>query len=253
MTSNAVLLFHLGWTDIINCLPLISYFQSRYRILYVLYKSQTRELFENYCSQYENIGLLEMPNRLDDEERIVPLLLNFLKESTQLNIQDLHLHGFHDKYREDIYKNAFSRKSDEYFSTRFYTAYDIPYQVRVDSFSLPRSVEREKTLLESLVVPGEEYMLVHDSEECKIDLSGRKEKIIQLHGVSTVFFDAVLLLQNAKEIHVIDSVWAAVCYSIDAKYRFLQSIPVHVYCFRGHEDMFTKPIRLKNWVVKNIT
>ena len=251
MTSNAVLLFHLGWTDIINSLPLISYFQSKHRVLYILYKSQTRELFEFYCSQYQNITLLKLPNESHLEEYYVPQLLDYLKQNEVLDIKDYHIHGVYDKYREDIYKKAFSTKSDEYFSTRFYTAYGIPHEVRVDAFSLPQRQEQEKAIMERFVVPGEDYILVHDSDECKIDLSGRKEKIIQLHGISPVFFDAVLLVQNAKEIHLIDSVWAAVCYSLDAKYRVLQSIPVYAYCYRGHEDMFTKPIRLKNWILKN--
>jgi hypothetical protein len=66
-----------------------------------------------------------------------------------------------------------------------------------------------------------------------------------------VFFDMIRVLQNAKEIHMIDSVWAAVCYSIDARYGLLSHIPIYIYCHRGFRQMFTEPKTLPNWTIVN--
>jgi hypothetical protein len=249
--SNGLLLFHLGWTDIINCLPLVSYFQSKYKKLFVLYKQQTAELFQYYCGQYNNIVLLELPNDLGEEEKTVPMLLDMLKSHEQMNIQDFNIHGVYDKYRTDSYKDAFSNDSTQYFSTKFYTSYGIPHRFRVDFFSLPKNVDKELALVHSIRKSDDPYILIHDTPDCKINAPDGDYDTVQLHGITPRFFDALLLLQFAKEIHLIDSVWAAVCYSIDARYGYLSHIPITVYSFRGHQDMFSKPIALPNWKIVN--
>ena len=67
--------------------------------------------------------------------------------------------------------------------------------------------------------------------------------------MSDVFFDYIKVLENAKSIHLIDSVWAAICYLLDAKYTLLKNIDVNVHCLRGYEEMFIEPKKLPNWKI----
>ncbi len=247
MTGNGLLLFHQGWTDIINCLPLVSYFQQNYQTLLVFHKQEAADLVRYYCKQYGNIQFLEMPNEFEQEKRFVQVYLQYLKQSQLIGPQDFHIIGVHDHYREDQYKNVFLTNK-EYFSIKFYTGYGIPHSVRLDFFSKPIDDDAERLLYEK-ERPANAYIVVHDTETNQIALPEITLFKKQLHGLTSRFLDAYLLLKDASEIHVIDSVWAAVCYSLDGKYRCFSHIPIYVYCQRGHDQLFTKPVQLPNWTI----
>jgi hypothetical protein len=247
MSNNGLLIFHQGWTDIINCLPLVTYFQKIYQRLLVFHKQEAFDLFQYYCSQYPTLQLIQVPNDFEQEKRLIEHSVKYFKESFFIDIGDFNIIGVHDIFRDDQYKGVFMQKKD-YFSVKFYTAYDIPHSVRLDSFSHPHNEQLEKEFFHRHS-PNEPYILVHDTDTNKISLPETHSRKVQLQGLSSRFFDARLLLENASEIHVIDSVWAAVCYSLDGKYRCLSHIPIYVYCQRGHSELFTKPVHLPNWTI----
>jgi predicted RNase H-like HicB family nuclease len=56
-------------------------------------------------------------------------------------------------------------------------------------------------------------------------------------------------LENALEIHLLDSVWGAFIYQLDAKYNLFQNKKIFLYAKRGHIRMFKEPIKLKNWII----
>ena len=69
---------------------------------------------------------------------------------------------------------------------------------------------------------------------------------------SDIFFDMICILQNAFEIHLIDSIWAAFIYLLDAKYKLFNDKQIYIYALRGHHAMFTRPIKLLNWKIINM-
>ena len=93
-----------------------------------------------------------------------------------------------------------------------------------------------------------EYVLYHDTKEVEIP---KKEDctIIQLDHLSDIFFDCIKILEDAKEIHMIDSVWACFIYLIDCKYKLFHDKLIHVYCKRSYFEMFTSPIKLDHWII----
>ena len=62
--------------------------------------------------------------------------------------------------------------------------------------------------------------------------------------------DYIKILENSKEIHLLDSVWGVFVYQIDAKYGLFKNIPITSHCLRGYMPMFTEPIKLNNWIIK---
>lgn len=262
---NIVVCHHCGWTDIINTLSITNYLIPLYDNIYLLCHAINQEFF---CYYYRNIPTLivcSFDNIQDDKN----LISYFINKKEQYSIVDLHLFGFYDKYRQDKYQNIFrslgqgdtslendaiingKRNEQYYFVRKFYEGYDIPYNVRVDFFFLERNPKVED-LFYTNFVKDTSYILIHDSPQVSIPLQ-RKSDITyyQLNQSSTLFFDAVKVLENAKEIHLIDSVWAAVCYLIDAKYSLFKNIPIYVYCLRGHQLMFQQPVELANWTIVN--
>lgn len=67
--------------------------------------------------------------------------------------------------------------------------------------------------------------------------------------VSDIFFDTIQVLENALEIHLLDSVWGAFIYQLDAKYKLFQNKKIVLYAKRGYIKMFEEPIKLTNWII----
>ena len=60
----------------------------------------------------------------------------------------------------------------------------------------------------------------------------------------------IKVLENAIEIHLLDSVWGALIYQLDAKYKLFQSKKIILYAKRGYNAMFLSPVKLDNWIIK---
>lgn len=241
--QSAHMLSHQGWTDIINCLPLINYFSPQYKELTVIMREDAQGLLDFYLKQFSNVNALYVKKAILGSPNVGALL------EVDKNDKNLFFGGY-DGLRTDIYHKAYSKTSG-FFVEKFYTDYGVPYKNRVDSFSFTRDYEAENTIYEKIVKNYEgEYSVVHEDLERGLALNPEgNTKVVKLNGASSIFFDYVKVLENATSIYLIDSVWAALCYLLDAKYGLLQNARVKVYCLRGHQEMFTKPLKLPNWEI----
>jgi hypothetical protein len=95
---------------------------------------------------------------------------------------------------------------------------------------------------------GTNYILTH---EIDIDQEDANIKIVNLNKKSETFFEYIKVIQYAKEIHLLDSVWAAVIYLLDTKYGLFADKQINVYCNRGYNKMFEEPIRPRNWCIRS--
>lgn len=253
--NNGLLYFHQGWTDIINCLPLINVYSEKYKRIYILVREDAAPMVMFYIRGLKNA----IPIFKNKE------LLDTVPWHTLVNIQEFGIGGFefiahHDMMRpyNDPYRGAYDRLNKAEpslpFERLFYESYGIPYSHRVDKFVLYRDPVSEGNVYDR-VVRKEPYICTHTNKDLELFVKPEEGcEILELDKTSYVFFDMIRVLQHAKSIHVIDSVWAAVCYMIDAKYGLLENVPVYVYCHRNFERMFTEPKRLPNWniIMKDI-
>ena len=267
--KKACVYFHQGWTDIVNCLSLINYYNNLYDEIAVLSRSDASDLMEFYTRDMPSVSVvylktdngrfygqfrkLECPKVHYNAEGIVDIPSDF----------DIMFHAEHDKYREDSYKGYWYRsikKPTNHFVEAFYTYYDIDYSIRVEGFGVTRDKRLEEETYDNFIKKhSSNYILYHDDEEnqqrgshhvsTKIKFSKTIEgcTYINLNKASNIFFDYIKILQNAKEIHLVDSVWAGLCWQLDAKYGLFSNKEIKLYCKRGHREMFLKPIKLKNW------
>jgi hypothetical protein len=167
----------------------------------------------------------------------------FSKNIDNINNYDILYHGYHDHNRKDNYNNSFS-KSKLFFVESFYILYNINYMTRISHFNIGRNYDLENYKYDEFVKKyGEKYILQHE-----INNVNSKIPIINLNGVSDTFFDYIKILENAQEIHLLDSVWSAIIYLLDAKYSLFKNIKIYIYCKRGYYDMYKKPIQLSNWI-----
>lgn len=244
---RAALYFHQGWTDIINCLPLINYYSDRYDALTLLVRRDAAPIVDYYVRELRNVTV-DYYSKVDLDHKISGILPKY-------DGFDRVFIGGHDSMRQDQYHGCFWRRyPNDFFVERFYTSYDIDYSVRVKEFSLPRSLGLEDEIYERFVAEhGRDYVIYHEDKERGIIIDktqfSRGSVWVDLNQKSDVMFDYMKVLANAKEIHMIDSVWAAVAYLVDAKYGMLQNISVRAHCVRNYHDMYQHPVSLPNWSI----
>jgi hypothetical protein len=120
---------------------------------------------------------------------------------------------------------------------------------RINSFVLYRDPVSEEVAY-SKVVKKEPYICTHTNPDLQLFVKPEEGvDIIELNQTTQMFFDYIRILQHAKAIHVIDSVWAALCYLLDAKYGLFEKVPIYLYCHRNFDRMFTEPVHRPNWTI----
>jgi hypothetical protein len=249
MSENALLFFHQGWTDIINCLPLITWYSKKYKKLYVLMREDAWMVIQFYIRGTTNVVPIYVPKQVLGEVSWRNLVdINHHK----ITKFELIAHYDYDRPEGDPYRGAYARRNaldDAPFERLFYEAYDIPYIERVNSFVLYRDPISEEVAYNKLI-KREPYICTHTNPELQLFVKPEEGvDIVELNQSSPMFFDYIRILQHAKAIHVIDSVWAAICYMIDAKYGLLETVPVYLYCHRDFHRMFTQPVHRPNWTI----
>lgn len=254
---NALLYFHQGWTDIVNCLPMINIYAAKYSKLYVLVREDAWGLIQYYIRGLRNVIPVYAPHSVLNESgiRVVDIArhnITHLEIMGHLDIGRPANDPMRDAYRRFVAKHAY-RRSDESmshtFERVFYEAYNLPYTDRVDKFVLHRDPILEETVYNQ-VVKQKPYICVHNNPLLNLIVCPKSTlPRIELHQSSDIFFDYIRVLQDAEEIHVIDSVWAGICYLLDAKYNCFHEKPIYVYCYRDFHRMFTEPVALPNWKI----
>jgi len=252
--TKAYVCFHQGWTDVICFLPKINYYHHFYDKLVVFFREEVKELVEFYVK---------------DMRKVKPIYLKTnnganLFQYTNANFNqeyDFLCHGQYDVMRKDNYRYA-SRgrpRDGEFFVQCFYEIYNIDYMNRIDCFEVTRDyILEEKRYNEFIKEHGKDYIVYHDmphssnrsdTRDTRIQFEKKFDKCryVNLHRKTNLFFDYIKIIQNSKEAHFVDSVWAALCYQLDAKYSLFQNIKINIHCKRGHYKMFSTPVKLNNW------
>ena len=154
-----------------------------------------------------------------------------------------------DIYRNDKYKNNFSiSRRNNFFVNSFYICYNIPYINRIDEFKITRDKELEDSVYNEFINKyGEDYILFHEI----IENNNKCKNVINLNGITDNMFEYIKVLEHAKEIHLLDSIWGAFIYQLDAKYQLFKNKNIILYARRQYHKMFTEPYMLSNWKICN--
>lgn len=255
--KEGLLFYQQGWTDIVNQLPLINYYITKYEKLTVILRPDAKPIYEFYLSNINNLNKVYDP--ITHTSRVNPSFYTKFDP----NKFDYLLHGKLDNNRLDKYKNVFmSTPFDEHFGKKFYTCYDIDYNNKINFFNFNRNIDMENNFYEKFIKQhGENYILYHDNLLNDSSITFKKHetvKYINLNGSALDMFYMIKILQNAKEIHCVDSVWASFCYMIDAKYNLLKNVNIYLYPFNYRcggllKEKFSsnklQPVSLDNWSI----
>lgn len=244
--NKCLLCFHQGWSDIVNCSPLIDYYLGKYSEVKVVIRDDAKSLVEGYIRNKDRIIIDYQPKNTFPSD-------SYIQEHKDQGF-DICFHGSYDSSRTDQYKGAFSYSNSNHFVKNFYTAYGIDHKEKVNSFTLNRDIESEQTFAKKMTG---DYICAHFGEH--FQSVSTNLSIFNLDNSTSNPFEAITLLQRSKEIHLIDSMWAAVCYLLDAKYSFFRSssIPIFLYpyrdrggaCLPSNSYPELEPAKLANWTI----
>jgi len=226
---KGILRFHQGWTDIINQLSLINYYSERYDLIELYMRGDSKPMIDFYCRNLKNVNINYTDNFLNMEN---------------LDEYDFLLHGCFDVHRKDMYSNKFNMNlpNMDYISS-FYLSYGIPMETKIDYFSIERDIEMEDNEYKKFINQhGCEYILYHSDSHSFFAKTGidieelikhKQIKCVCLSGILDNPFISLKILQNAKEIHLTDSMWGSFCYLMDCKYNFFENISISFYPFKN--------------------
>lgn len=114
----------------------------------------------------------------------------------------------HEFYNPSLNLNPYKKKYPWHCCVGFYKQFGLPYKLRFEKTFWKRDYKREKKLLKKLTKNDHNYVFVHDDIKrgIKIDTSkiSNKYKIIR-NDTRNLVFDYGLILENAKELHFMES------------------------------------------------
>lgn len=177
--------------------------------------------------------------------------------------------GFHNIAFEGKYKQALSEYDN--CSYWFYNCNGMPHDIKYKNFMFNRLYEDENKLFDSLNIDSDyvaicEYSSPYNIEDQTLNpienLIDRKylndkDRIINLHNLSAKYLDILKVVENAKEVHLIENSVALFIYFMQISGR-MKKVPIKLHAYARKEikrdykinphflNMFLNP-KLDNW------
>lgn len=245
--KQGILYFHQGWSDIFNSLSLIDFYYESYDKIKILIRADANKMVEFYTKNKPKIEIIY----LYGSNSVHPIKIHKLQEEEVLNIlesntSDILFHGEFDKWRNDKYHRSWEKSfTDTTWMKNFYSAYNIDPSVRLTRFNFERDLNmEEKNYNDFIYKYGRDYILYHYDEfsisgKTKISLIDEKNlSHVQLNGSSESFFEYIKILENAKELHLVDSVWGVFCYILQGRLGLFEDKKIYLYPQRNLDHLF---------------
>lgn len=168
-------------------------------------------MIRHYCKLYDNIILFSYSHNLSNVRYMYRDLKNleifdFKKED------DLIQYVIKNNLQSHIIKIGFERLSsylnEMTFDKAFYKMMGFDFMVRFDNFYYQRDIEKENLVCKTLNPNNEKYIFIIDDPQrgFNIDMNKvpKKYKIIK-NDYNFMMFDYIKLLENAEEIHTMQT------------------------------------------------
>lgn len=128
----------------------------------------------------------------------------------------------------------------------FYQLAGVPLENKWKEFYVQRDTEKEKQVFKNLgLKDGDRYIFVHDDKDRKITKNLPGLKVIKPWNREFSIFDYLYTIENAEQIHCINSAFFALidCIGINKMAMFLH------YYSRPDREEFQVPILGSNWEI----
>jgi len=239
---NAVLMLYWGWTDLIQLVGMVRYYQTQYKSVSLICLPHQKEFLEALYPDFNLIfvscpdgtasnDIDKLAKKLFDEDYLFlnegkpgeyghQNCWNFEQSCLRMNIQnEIPKTNIQYKNCQILKKFNLQEKlqinerdaSDPTFDQRigFYTLSNLDYSIAFDYFKIIRNEDDEQRKYSELV-KFNEYSVVHHVDG--MDLSNIEYNLVYLNNNSTKIIDTIKIIENAKEVHFYDSLYGILCY-----------------------------------------
>lgn len=120
----------------------------------------------------------------------------------------------------------------------FYQYLGLSDDIRKDYFYFVRDLREEELLYSKLKLSEGEYDVVCESPEIKILTKYlSKRRVVNIHNISPKFVDTLKIIENAKEVHLVDTSPSLFVYHMQYKKLMdLVTINFHAYARKGERN-----------------
>ena len=182
---------HLGLGDHIACNGMIRHYAEIYDRVFVFTKSAN---IKNVIQMFRDNSKIRIISMSDGEVR------NFM----HLNPYNEYLIIGHEKLTQRMN----TENNDKLFDEIFYEMAGIPIEYKWDKFNYQRDLKREEEVFYDLydLKDNEEFIFIHETKERPVYKSINKDiKKIRPDNMNAGLLDHLLLIEKAKEVHVMNS------------------------------------------------
>lgn len=170
---------HLGLGDHISCHGIVRHYSEKFEKVNLFVKEHNYDNVKFMYNDLINLNLI-----IGDDSQVV-------KYISDNNIKNVKYIGFNLNNYENL-------------ELQFYKMADVPIEYKRDKFFIKRDIEREMRVFNELGLEKDNYIFLHKGDyNIKEGYITNELKVIEpsSHG----FFDWMYVIENAKEIHCIDS------------------------------------------------
>jgi hypothetical protein len=99
---------------------------------------------------------------------------------------------------------------------------------------------------------GYEYNLYFSCENnynFDINIKNKCQNPININNKTIYFYDYIKILENAIDIHIIDSFWSCFIYILQAKYNLFVNIKIYYYPLNHNIIFFINEPLFDNWTI----
>ena len=191
---------HLGLGDHIICNGLVRNICKKIKTVNLFCKPEYSPSVNFMYHDLENLKIIE------GNDKSIPLLLN------DIHIQNKIIIGF-----DAFHHNHNNEKFDKFF----YSSIGLNFEKRWSDFYVSRDLKREEKLYNTFGIEGE-YAFIHEDRSRgyyvdKNKISNGLQLLSPDINYTSNIFDYLMLIENAKEIHVIDSCFKQLIETTDVK------------------------------------
>jgi hypothetical protein len=209
--KTGLIYHHLGLGDTIICNGIINNYLSKIEKIFIFCKSSYYDSVEFLYKNNFAVSIIPIDDLKLHE---VHILHENIKVDDKLVLGYSPLHDIQVKYNLN-------------FDKAFYKLADIDFEKRFSDFKLVRDYEREKRLFDILNLTTDEYIFIHDDKyrnfniDKKIIKNSEKRIVRPEKNLTSNIFDYCYIIENASEIHVIDSCFKNLCEHLDIKTKLM--------------------------------
>ena len=206
---KSLLYFHQGWTDIVNCLPLIHYYSRCKTHVKVIMRDDAYEIAAYTCGNLLNVEFEFIEKEILDETKIIGDII------PNINEYEILFHGINDVFRKDKYKNAWKlhKLDPRHFVKKLYELYGISLEECLQLFKIKRDFKAEMNLYKSFTtIIKTKYIIIHEPDYMELKFGKKKVKLFNVDQMASNPFIWIKILESADEIHLADSFWASAYY-----------------------------------------